>query len=99
MQEFIQGGSSGEHRRLQLLIYLHRKRLGDISPPLLDPLAVAGPAGVQKNRHLLIGATRLLPRFRRRLHLDDEVRLASGVIPALVDGTPAIAGMRQLPTS
>jgi ATP-dependent Lon protease len=72
--------------------------LADISPPLLDRLQPLVLPAYSRTEHILIGTMHLLPRLRRRLRLDDEVRLASGVIPALLDGSPASPGMRQFQT-
>jgi hypothetical protein len=70
--------------------------LEDISPPLLDRLQPLVLPAYSRTEHIHIGTTHLLPRLRCRLRLDDEVQLASDVIPALVDGSPASPGMRQL---
>ncbi len=40
----------------------------------------------------------LLPRLRRRFNIDEEVRVAKGVVAALVDNSPVSPGMRQLQT-
>jgi hypothetical protein len=72
--------------------------LADISPPLLDRLQPLILPAYSRTEHIHIGTTHLLPRLRSRLQLGDEVRLAAGVIAALVDGSPASPGMRQLQT-
>ena len=72
--------------------------VADISPALLDRLQPLVLPGYGRTEHMLIGTTHLLPRLRRRLNIDNEVQLASGVVAALVDGSAASPGMRQLQT-
>jgi MoxR-like ATPase len=78
------------------LIICTANNLADISPPLLDRLQPLVLPAYSRTEHILIGTQHLLPRLRRRLKLGDEVRLAAGVVPALVDRSPASPGMRQL---
>jgi ATP-dependent Lon protease len=80
-----------------LFIYT-ANNLADISPPLLDRLQPLMLPAYSRPEHILIGTTHLLPRLRRRLRIANEVRLGSGVIAALVDGSAASPGMRQLQT-
>ena len=52
--------------------------LADISPPWLDRLQALVLPAYSRAERMLIGTTHLLSRLRRRMKIDDEVRLASG---------------------
>lgn len=70
--------------------------LEDISPPFWDRLQPLQLRSCTREEQITIGEIHLLPRLQARLQIDDEVRLAEGVIEAFVDRSAPSPGMRQL---